>query len=74
MQLSMQPMSFRLNQTQLVKIHLTFMRFFLNRKESLNMTKRTFERLATINSEYEPPSITDIIEIEERKVTFAVVD
>ena len=36
MQLAMQPQCFRLNDSQIDKIHLTFMRFFLNRKESLS--------------------------------------
>lgn len=36
MQLAMQPFPFSLNHSHLVKLHLTFMSFFLNRKDNIS--------------------------------------
>ena len=40
MQLAMQPFPFQLNQSHLVKLHLTFMSFFLNRKDNISKAHR----------------------------------
>jgi len=36
MQLALQPFPFSLNHSHLVKIHLTFMSFYLNRKDNIS--------------------------------------
>jgi hypothetical protein len=40
MQLALQPFPFSLNHSHLVKIHLTFMSFYLNRKDNISRSYR----------------------------------